>query len=75
MLGCTNTHYVDVHHIWAAEAYAKVFAGLRLLGFRKRDVHAVLAELRGDRGLATAAVDVLPREASCRIKPARSHTK
>ena len=32
----------------------------------------VFGELRGDPGLATAAVNVLLREALCRIKPARS---
>jgi len=121
--GCTNTHYVDVHHIrpraeggrntrenlitictahhrathrgeliiegspaelrvqhadgtpygepiaaGSAEAYAKVYAGLRQLGFRERDVSAVLAKLRADAGLAAASVNVLLREALRRIR-------
>lgn len=124
--GCTNAHYVDVHHLsprcegggntlenlitlctahhrashrgdliiegtasalrvrhadgtpygqpvaaGPAEAYAKVFAGLRHLGFRERDVNAILNELRADPGLADAAPNVLLREALCRIRPGR----
>ena len=122
--GCTNTHYVDVHHIrpraeggrntlenlitlctahhrathrgeliiegspaelrvrhadgttygqplaaGAAEAYAKVHAALRHLGFRGRDVNTVLAELRADPSLAAASANVLLREALRRIRP------
>jgi hypothetical protein len=53
------------------DAQAKVFAGLRHLGFRERDVRAVLAELRADDELRDATAERLLREALCRIRPTR----
>jgi hypothetical protein len=53
------------------DAQAKVFAGLRHLGFRERDVRAVLAELLADDELRDAAAERLLREALCRIRPTR----
>jgi hypothetical protein len=53
------------------DAHAKVFAGLRHLGFRERDVKAVLAELLADDELCDATAERLLREALCRIRPAR----
>ena len=122
--GCTNTHYVDVHHIRprseggnntrenlitlcsahhrathrgdliidgqagelcfrhadgtlygrplaaaSADTHSKVFSALRQLGFREREVHAVLAELRADPALQNAAVEHVLREALRRIRP------
>jgi hypothetical protein len=54
-----------------ADAQIKVFAALRHLGFRERDVRAVLAELRADEELREATVERLLREALCRIRPSR----
>jgi hypothetical protein len=54
-----------------ADAQAKVFAALRHLGFRERDVRAVLAELRADQALREATAERLLREALCRIRPSR----
>jgi 5-methylcytosine-specific restriction endonuclease McrA len=51
------------------DAYAKVFAALRHLGFREGEVKAVLGELRGDAGLVGASVEHLLREALRRIRP------
>jgi len=122
--GCTNTHYVDVHHIHprseggrntlenliticsahhrathrgdliiqghagepcfrhadgtpygqpvaaaSADTHAKVFSALRHLGFREREVHAVLAELRADLDLRDIPVEQMLREALRRIRP------
>jgi Holliday junction resolvasome RuvABC DNA-binding subunit len=53
------------------DAQAKVFAGLRHLGFRERDVRAVLAELLADDELRDATAERLLREALCRIRPTR----
>jgi hypothetical protein len=53
------------------DAHAKVFAGLRHLGFRERDVRAVIAELRGDDELRDATAERLLREALCRIRATR----
>jgi Holliday junction resolvasome RuvABC DNA-binding subunit len=54
-----------------ADAQTKVFAALRHLGFRERDVRAVLAELRADDELREATVERLLREALCRIRLSR----
>jgi HNH endonuclease len=122
--GCTNTHFVDVHHIRPRseggtntienlitictahhraahrgeliieptasglsfrhadgtpygepvnatdiDDHAKVFSALRHLGFRERDVHAVLSDIRSDENLRCAPLDQLLREALCRIRP------
>jgi hypothetical protein len=53
------------------DAQAKVFAGLRHLGFRERDVRAVLAELLADDELRDTTAERLLREALCRIRPTR----
>jgi hypothetical protein len=52
-------------------AQAKVFAALRHLGFRERDVKAVLAELLTDDQLREATAKRLLREALCRIRSTR----
>jgi hypothetical protein len=54
-----------------ADAQTKVFAALRHLGFRERDVRAVLAELRADQELREATAERLLREALCRIRASR----
>jgi RuvA, C-terminal domain/HNH endonuclease len=54
----------------AVDVQAKVFSALRNLGFREREVQAVLAELRSDAGCETTAAGLL-REALRRIRPAR----
>jgi hypothetical protein len=54
-----------------ADAQTKVFAALRHLGFRERDVRAVLAELRADPELREATAERLLREALCRIRASR----
>jgi RuvA, C-terminal domain/HNH endonuclease len=128
--GCTNTHFVDVHHIRprseggrntlentitlctthhrathrgeliierpsegpdtkpvfrhadgtpygqplraeSADTHAKVFSALHHLGFREREIQAVLAELRADAGLREASTEHWLREALRRIRPAR----
>jgi len=51
-----------------ADAQTKVFAALRHLGFRERDVRAVLAELRADQELHDATAERLLREALRRIR-------
>jgi len=53
------------------DAQAKVFAALRNLGFREREVRAVLAELLADGELRDATAERLLREALCRIRPNR----
>jgi hypothetical protein len=53
------------------DAQTKVFAALRHLGFRERDVRAVLAQLRADEALREATVERLLREALCRIRMSR----
>ena len=54
-----------------ADVQTKVLAALRHLGFRERDVRAVLAELRADEELREATAERLLREALCRIRPSR----
>lgn len=51
-----------------ADANAKLFSALRQLGFREREVHAVLSELRADTALRDAPLEQLLREALCRIR-------
>jgi hypothetical protein len=50
------------------DAHAKVFAGLRHLGFREREVRAVLTELLADEAFRQAQPERLLREALCRIR-------
>jgi hypothetical protein len=51
------------------DAYAKVFAALRHLGFREGEVKTVLGELRNDAEFGGASVEHLLREALRRIRP------
>jgi hypothetical protein len=53
----------------ALEAQAKLFSALRHLGFKEREVRAVLAELRAAPGLRDASVTELLREALRRLHP------
>jgi hypothetical protein len=49
------------------EAHAKVFSGLRNIGFREAEARAVLDELRRDPTLAALGVNELMRAALERI--------
>jgi Holliday junction resolvasome RuvABC DNA-binding subunit len=51
------------------DAHTKVSSALRNLGFREREVRAVLAELLADDNLRDAPPERLLREALCRIRP------
>ena len=53
----------------SAGTHAKVFAALRHLGFREREVRAVLAELRADASQHDAPTERLLREALRRVRP------
>jgi hypothetical protein len=50
------------------ERYTKVFAALRHLRFREREIRAVLAELQRDAELRSATLERLLREALRRIR-------
>ena len=59
------------------DAQTRVFSALRHLGFRERDIHAVLGELRKQNDLRQASTERLLREAlqtlaPPRVKPIRS---
>jgi hypothetical protein len=70
--GCTHVTFLDIHHVVPrSEGGSNDFAGLRHLGFRERDVRAVLAELLADDELRDATAERLLREALCRIRPTR----
>jgi len=56
----------------ALDARAKTFRALRSLGFREADVHAVLAQLEREGGLAAATVEQWVRAALARLTPPRS---
>jgi hypothetical protein len=53
----------------ALEAQAKLFSALRHLGFKEREVRAVLAELRADPGLRGASLQDQLRAALRRLHP------
>jgi hypothetical protein len=53
----------------ALEAQAKLFSALRHLGFKEREVRAVLAELRAAPGLRGASLQDQLREALRRLQP------
>jgi hypothetical protein len=53
----------------AVEVLAVVFSALRHLGFREREVRAVLAELQSEPDLRQATAKSLLSEALCRIRP------
>lgn len=55
----------------ALETLAKIFSGLRNLGFREGEVRAVLRSLQTEGGLRDATFDLLLREALARLRPAR----
>jgi HNH endonuclease len=50
------------------ERYAKIFSALRHLGFRERELRAVLGELQSDAELRSASLEWLLREALRRIR-------
>ncbi|MEO8182681.1 MAG: HNH endonuclease, partial [Deltaproteobacteria bacterium] len=54
----------------AIDVQTKVFSALRQLGFREREVRAVLEELRNEADLRGATAEGLLREALRRIRPA-----
>ena len=62
--GTPYGHPADPH---AMEAHAKVFSGLRNIGFREAEARAVLDELRRDPTLAALGVNELMRAALERI--------
>ena len=53
------------------EAQTRVFSALRHLGFRERDIHAVLGELRKQNDLREASTERLLREALQKLAPPR----
>jgi len=57
----------------ALELHARVFSGLRNLGFREREVRSVMAELRQLRQLAGATPAQWLREALRRLHPGHAH--
>jgi HNH endonuclease len=65
-----GTPYGEAVSASSIDAHAKVFGALRNLGFRERDVRAVLGELRKDPNLRDASTEHLLREALTRIRPA-----
>ncbi len=62
-----GTDYGQVLEPRALEVAAQLFSVLRGLGFREREVRAVLAELRNDDALRNASIECLLREALRRI--------
>lgn len=66
-----GTPYRQPVEAQTVDAGTKVFAALRHLGFRERQVDAVLAELRNETALRNAPVNILLREALCRIRSGR----
>ena len=52
----------------AADLQAKLFSALRNLGFREREIRAVLEELRQDSKLRDASIECLLREGLRRIR-------
>jgi Holliday junction resolvasome RuvABC DNA-binding subunit len=65
--------YGDVSNPHALDVYARVFAGLRGLGFRESQVRAALSELaRGDG--ATLTAETLLRESLLRLTADRAQS-
>jgi hypothetical protein len=62
-----GTEYGQALEPRALEIAAKLFSALRNLGFREREVRAVLAELRSDDELRDASIECLLREALRRM--------
>ena len=63
-----GTEYGQALQPQALDVSAKLFSALRGLGFREREVRAVLAELRQDNDLRNASVSHLLRESLRRIR-------
>ena len=63
-----GAEYGHTLHPQALDMFAKLFSALRGLGFREREVRAVLAELRQDDHLRDASIEALLREALRRIQ-------
>ena len=63
-----GTEYGHALQPQALDVSAKLFSALRGLGFREREVRAVLAELRQDNDLRNASVSHLLRESLRRIR-------
>ena len=73
-LHADGTPYEHLPQPHALEVHAKVFAGLRNIGFRESEARAVLDELRRDPSLAALDVKQLLRAALERIPlPRRGH--
>jgi hypothetical protein len=62
-----GTEYGQALQPQALDASAKLFSALRNLGFREREVRAVLTELRQDNDLRNASIEQLLRESLRRI--------
>jgi len=65
--------YGDVSNPSALDVYARVFAGLRGLGFREREVRAALAELAWGDG-ATLTAETLLRRSLLRLTADRARS-
>ena len=63
-----GTEYGQTLQPQALDVSAKLFSALRGLGFREREVRAVLAELRKDEDLRNASIEHLLRESLRRIQ-------
>ncbi len=66
-----GTEYGSAVQPRVVDAHAKVFSALSNLGFREREIRAVLAELHADEELRDATPERLLREALCRIRTHR----
>jgi Holliday junction resolvasome RuvABC DNA-binding subunit len=69
-----GSEYGHVDRPRALDTYAKVFSGLRGLGFREAEVRAALAVLRKQHGLREVSAERLLRDAlqlltACRSNP------
>jgi Holliday junction resolvase RuvA-like protein/HNH endonuclease len=61
--------YGSVHQPRTLDLQTRLFSALRYLGFKEREVRAVLAELRANADLEGASLQVLLRKALCRLSP------
>jgi CBS-domain-containing membrane protein len=66
-----GSEYGHVERPHTIAAHTQVFSALRHLGFRERDIHAVLGELRKQNDLREAGAERLLREALQRLAPPR----
>jgi hypothetical protein len=67
-----GSEYGHLDRPQALDTHAKVFSGLRGLGFREREARAVLAELREQSELRDASAERLLRAALQMLTPARA---